>query len=448
MPSLKLKNYALLIMSLIFYAWGEPFWILLMIFTGFQNYFCGLMIGKSDTKSRKKLWLVISIAINLGLLGLFKYTGFIIDNINLIPGVHLPGWKIGLPIGISFYTFQAMSYTIDVYRGETPVQRSYAYFLLYVTLFPQLIAGPIVRYVDVANEITNRRVTPAGFSKGITRFLTGMAKKLLLANYCGEAVDRLLGRGGDTSVLGGWLGLVLFAFQIYFDFSGYSDMAIGLGKMIGFKFKENFNYPYICSSITDFWRRWHISLSTFFRDYLYIPLGGNRKRPVFNLLIVWFLTGLWHGASWNFILWGLYFAVFLILEKYVFASVIKKLPGILKHTYSLFIVLMGWALFYFENLSEFGSFLKRIYGLGGNSLTSVYSLSILSNYSLLILVCILASTPIGKLFRGLNIHLVRSGGKLMHIGMSMRLIYNCAVLAICTVVMVTNTYNPFLYFRF
>ena len=272
-------------MSLIFYAWGEPLCVFLMMFTAFVNYFCGLRIAAAADAAGRKRWVAISAVVSLAFLVFFKYTGFFIDNLNLIPGVHLPGWEIALPIGISFYTFQAMSYTIDVYRGSAKVQRSYADFLLYVSLFPQLIAGPIVRYVDVQNEIGRRRTTAEGFVIGITRFLVGPGKKLLLANSCGASADRLLA-GTDSSLLGGWLGLILFAFQIYFDFSGYSDMAIGLGRMFGFHFKENFDYPYICSSITDFWRRWHISLSSWFRDYVYIPLGGNRRgkgRQLFNI---------------------------------------------------------------------------------------------------------------------------------------------------------------------
>ena len=449
MPNLRAKNYALMAMSLIFYAWGEPLCVFLMMFTAFVNYFCGLRIHAAADAAGRKRWLMASVAVSLAFLVFFKYTGFFIDNLNLLPGVHLPGWKIALPIGISFYTFQAMSYTIDVYRGAAEVQRSYADFLLYVSLFPQLIAGPIVRYVDVQNEIGKRRVTAEGFVIGITRFLVGLGKKLLLANYCGASADKLLA-GTDSSLLGGWLGLILFAFQIYFDFSGYSDMAIGLGRMFGFHFKENFDYPYICSSITDFWRRWHISLSSWFRDYVYIPLGGNRcgrGRQLFNIFVVWFLTGFWHGASWNFILWGLYFAVLLALEKFVFAGLMKKMPSALRHVFSLFFVLMGWTLFYFEDLGALGAFFSRIFG-GGTALASELSLTLLENNALLLVACVVASMPVGRFVRSLHLGLVHAGGALRNISMAFRLAFNAVTMTVCTIVMVTNTYNPFMYFRF
>ncbi|MBR5519659.1 MAG: MBOAT family protein, partial [Clostridia bacterium] len=319
----------------------------------------------------------------------------------------------------------------------------------YVSLFPQLIAGPIVRYVDVQNEITARKTTAEGFVIGITRFIVGMGKKLLLANYCGAAVDKLLVVGTDTSVLGGWLGIVLYAFQIYFDFSGYSDMAIGLGRMFGFKFLENFNYPYICDSITDFWRRWHISLSSWFRDYIYIPLGGNRKgnaRQLLNIGVVWFATGFWHGASWNFILWGLYFALLLVLEKFVFAGLMKVMPRFIRRIFALFFVLMGWALFYFEDLGALGDFFVRIFG--GGAATSELALTLLENNSLLLVACVIAAMPFGRLVRSIHFGMIHAGGALRNISMALRLAFNTVVMTVCTIVMVTNTYNPFMYFRF
>ncbi len=449
MPNLRAKNYALMAMSLLFYAWGEPLCLFLMMLTAFVNYLGGRMIARSADKKTKRCWLVFSVAVSLAFLVFFKYTNFLLENLNLIPGIHLPGFEIALPIGISFFTFQALSYSIDVYRGQARVQNSYADFLLYVSLFPQLIAGPIVRYVDVQNEIEDRTVTAEGFVIGITRFAVGMGKKLLLANYCGAAAEKLLPAGADTSVLGGWLGIVLYAFQIYFDFSGYSDMAIGLGRMFGFKFLENFDYPYICDSITDFWRRWHISLSSWFRDYVYIPLGGNRRgkgRQFLNLLVVWFLTGFWHGASWNFILWGLYFAALLVLEKFVFAGLMKKIPRVLRHVLALFFVLMGWVLFYFEDLGALGAFLARLFGSGAG--TSALALTLLENNSLLLIVCVIASTPIGKFVRSIHLGMIHAGGALRHISMAMRLLFNTAIMTVCTIVMVTNTYNPFMYFRF
>lgn len=447
-PGIRMKNAVLLLVSLVFYAWGEPIFVLLMLFAVFVNYICGRAIGASRGPKSKKAYLVIAIAANLALLGLFKYAGFIIDNLNGIFSLKLPGWKLGLPIGISFYTFQAMTYTIDTYRGDTPAQKSYAKLLLYVSLFPQLIAGPIVRYSDICREIDERQVTVRGFSHGITRFLCGLGKKLLLANYCGAACAPLLASGADSTVLGGWLGIVLYAFQIYFDFSGYSDMAIGLGQMLGFHFKENFNYPYIANSITDFWRRWHISLSTFFRDYVYIPLGGNRRKQIRNLLVVWLLTGLWHGAAWNFVLWGLYFGVLLILEKFVFKKLLDKLPDFITRLSTFFFVLMGWVLFYFTDLTAIGTFLSRIFGGGGYAFSDHITLSVLTNNSLLLLACIIASTPIGKVFRGIALSMEKEGGWLENTAMLTNLLFNIALLAVCTIVMATNTFNPFLYFRF
>ncbi len=461
MPNLKAKNCALLIMSLLFYAWGEPVFVLLMMLTAFVNYICARLLHGS--KHHKKAWLTVSIVFSLGALGLFKYAGFFLENLNHLPFLSLPGWKLALPIGISFYTFQALSYTIDVYRGEARMQRSYADFLLYVSLFPQLIAGPIVRYVDVQNEISYRTITAEEFMTGITRFLVGLSKKLLLADYCGMAADMLLkgtqqfdAAGAaeiilDPSILGGWLGIILYAFQIYFDFSGYSDMAIGLGKMLGFHFKENFDYPYICTSITDFWRRWHISLSSWFRDYVYIPLGGSRcskARNIFNLFVVWFLTGFWHGASWNFILWGLYYFVLLVLEKFVFRRFVAKGPLFLRRILSLFFVLMGWALFYFDDLDALWAFFRRIFGMAGGPLTSTVSLTQLENYVLLLAVCVIASLPLGRWIRRLFTGLQDAGGSLTGFAMGCRLLANTVMLAACVLVMINNSYDAFLYFRF
>ena len=299
----------------------------LLIFSGFVDYFNGRIIEANRGTKYAKMALIASIVINLGLLGVFKYSAFFIQSINGLFSAHLPFAEFALPIGISFYTFQTMSYTIDVYRGNTKAQKKFSSFLLYVSLFPQLIAGPIVRYTDVAEQIDNRTTTLSGFKNGAIRFLTGLAKKVLIANYAGSVCQQLLSSNlSELTTAGAWFGIFLFAIQIYFDFSGYSDMAIGLGKIFGFTYPENFNYPYICTSITDFWRRWHISLSSFFRDYVYIPLGGNRRHLVLNLLIVWSLTGLWHGASWNFVLWGLYFWVLLLVEKFVLLRWLKRAP--------------------------------------------------------------------------------------------------------------------------
>ncbi len=447
MPNLRAKNCVLLIMSLLFYAWGEPVWIVLMAFTAFVNYICGKKIGYARNEKDRKFWLVISVAASLAGLAVFKYTGFLIDNINLIPFMNIPEWKLGLPIGISFYTFQSLSYTIDVYRKNTEVQKSYWDFLLYVSLFPQLIAGPIVRYADVAAEIGSRRVSLQDFTKGITRFLTGLAKKLLLADRCAMYMTDYFESG---SFVGSWVGLLMFTFQIYLDFSGYSDMAIGLGKMLGFHFKENFDYPYMCTSITDFWRRWHISLSSFFRDYVYIPLGGNRCskfKHIRNILVVWGLTGLWHGANWNFIFWGLYFGGLLLFEKFVVGDKLEKVPTIARRAISLLLVMFGWALFYFEDLGSLGVFIGQLFGFAESfSTPDVWRL--LGNNSLLIVLCVLVCMPIGKKLHAINVNMRRTRELPMHLAAGVTLAYNTVLLVASTVMMVSSTYSPFLYFRF
>ena len=360
---IKARNYLLLVMSLLFYAWGEPKWIILMIVTTLIDYGAGLLVDQYRGQKLAKWALAGSVVITLSFLAVFKYLGFFNQNLNQIFGAELPTQIFNLPIGISFYTFQAITYVVDVYRGKAQVQRSYANLLLYVALFPQLIAGPIVRYTDIAAQLENREMTLPGFSKGITRFVTGLGKKVLLANIAGQVATSLI--GGDlskASVLGAWLGIFAYTFQIYFDFSGYSDMAIGLGHMFGFTYVENFNYPYISKSITEFWRRWHISLSTFFRDYVYIPLGGNRRHQLRNMFIVWALTGLWHGASWNFVLWGLYYFVFLAIEKLFLGKFLEKLPAVVGHAYALFIIVGGWVFFYFDDVSRLGQMLKLMFG--------------------------------------------------------------------------------------
>ena len=447
MPKLKAQNIVLLIMSLVFYAWGEPVWIILMVLTAFINYICGKKIGYARSAKSKKLWFCTSLVVSLGSLAVFKYTGFVINNLNLIPFLNIPVWKLTLPIGISFYTFQSLSYTVDVYRGNTAVQKSYWNFLLYVSLFPQLIAGPIVRYADVAAEIENRRVDMQEFTKGVTRFLTGLGKKLLLADRCAQYMADYFESG---SVVGSWVGLLMFTFQIYLDFSGYSDMAIGLGRMFGLHFKENFDYPYMCTSITDFWRRWHISLSSFFRDYVYIPLGGNRcskAKHIRNILIVWGLTGLWHGANWNFIFWGLYFGGLLLIEKFIIGDKMEKIPMLARRVVSLVLVMFGWALFYFEDLGTLGTFMGQLFGFAKSfSTPDVWRL--LVNNSLLILVCVVVCTPFGRYLNNLNVVMRRSRKLPMHIAAVGTLVYDTVLLAVCTVMMVSSTYSPFLYFRF
>ena len=448
-PRLKYKNIVLLIMSLFFYAWGEPKWIIVMILMAFVDYFAGLMIAKNaDNRRRKKFWLIFSVVVSVAALGIFKYTGFVIDNINAVFGSSIADPPFVLPIGISFYTFQALSYTIDVYRGKTQVQLSYYKFLLYVSMFPQLIAGPIVRYADVAAQIDDRRTTLPGFLTGINRFSIGLAKKVLLANIAGQLVTGFI--GGDlanTSVLGAWAGIFFYALQIYFDFSGYSDMAIGLGKMFGFDYLENFNYPYISKSITEFWRRWHMSLSTFFRDYVYIPLGGNRKHMVLNMLIVWALTGLWHGANWNFLLWGLYYFVFLTLEKLFLGKYIEKVP-VLRNLYALFIILIGWVFFCFEDMGRLGEMFSIMFGFSGHMGTAPTDTTILMNHLLFIILAVIACIPVRNIavngFQALSRR--TSAGDTVRVVVT--IIFDLGLLFLSTAALVGASYNPFLYFRF
>jgi alginate O-acetyltransferase complex protein AlgI len=447
-PTQRIKNYVLLFFSLLFYAWGEPLWVILMILTGLFIYWTGLKIDKHRGKPLSRLYLILAIIGALSSLAVFKYTGFAITNLNWLTGLNLPVPCFSLPIGISFYTFQTLTYAIDLYRGNTRLQRSAANFLLYESLFPQLIAGPIVRYADVADQIDSRKMTLDGFLKGISRFMVGLGKKVLIANYAGQLVERTI--GSDLSLLSvteGWLGLVAFALQIYFDFSGYSDMAIGLGRMFGFEFKENFEHPYIASSITDFWRRWHISLSTFFRDYVYIPLGGNRIHQMRNMLIVWALTGLWHGASWNFILWGLYYFVLLYLEKKFLLSVLDRLPRVFRHIYSLFAVLIGWVFFYFTDAASILQMLRLMFGFSGQVIASSQGVLLLRNNAVFLLIALLAVTPwITMLVQKLRDRLTRQAWQPALATAAM--VVSLLLLFTCTAALVGSSYNPFLYFRF
>ena len=365
----RVRNLLLLIASLIFYAWGEPVYVLIMVFSIFFDYVNGRLIERFKNRNspwKAKAALVIDLCGNLAILGFFKYADFFIGNLNTITGAGISLLHIALPIGISFYTFQTMSYTIDVYRGVVPAQHNILTFATYVTLFPQLIAGPIVQYKTVEKELTERKVTLRDFSEGAFRFSVGLAKKVLLANQIGSLWDTI-SRLNQMSVATAWLGAVAYTFQIYFDFSGYSDMAIGLGRMFGFHFLENFNFPYMSKTITEFWRRWHISLSSWFREYVYIPLGGNRKglaRQLINIMIVWMLTGLWHGANWNFVLWGIYYGVLLMIEKLFLLKWLEKLPDWVGHIYTLFLVVIGWTIFAQTNLQQLGAYLKTMFGIG------------------------------------------------------------------------------------
>jgi len=443
-----LRNVVLFVVSLIFYGWGEPVYVFVMIFSILVSYICGYFLGKYKEKDNRKAkrYLIISIVVNLALLGFFKYTDFVLDNLRLIPALSgLPRLNITLPIGISFYTFQIMSYTIDVYRGDATAQKSIINFGTYVTLFPQLVAGPIVRYHDIDLQLGKRKHEFENFSTGIRRFICGLGKKVLLANTAGELWKSLAeAPKANGTVVGAWFGIILFAFQIYFDFSGYSDMAIGLGKMFGFDFLENFNYPYISKSITEFWRRWHISLSTWFREYVYIPLGGNRKgrlKTYRNLLIVWFLTGFWHGASWNYVLWGLYFFVFLVIEKLFLLKFLEKIPKFFSHFYTLLVVLLSWVLFVFEDISAGFVWLKNMFGAGGVSLINGEIIYDIVRNLPFIVILIFAATPLPNiLYKKLRERSTVMYGALDAVSV--------LVFLLCISYLVNSSYNPFLYFRF
>ncbi|MCQ4922376.1 hypothetical protein NE686_04710 [Tissierella carlieri] len=445
----KYRNFILLIASLLFYGWGEPKYIWIMLFSTVLDYTCGRLVHyykSNENINKAKLWLGVSIFVNLGLLGFFKYSDFLIFNLNNILGSSIPLLNLTLPIGISFYTFQTMSYTIDVYRGDTKVQNNIISFGTYVTLFPQLIAGPIVRYQTVAEEMDNRVESYDLFSEGIKRFILGLGKKVLLANNIGILWDNISHLNmSNIPVLTAWLGILAFSFQIYFDFSGYSDMAIGLGKIFGFNFLENFNYPYMSKSITEFWRRWHISLGTWFKEYLYIPLGGNRKgrfNHIRNILIVWILTGIWHGASWNFALWGLFFCGILIVEKLFILDLLKKLPQWLTRIYTLFLVLISWVIFAFDSITDGLNYIKILFGFGSNDIYNHTSLYLLYTNILLFLILIIGSTDIPKrLWNYVN-------NRFNKISWIVENIFLLAVIVLSIAYLVDQSYNPFLYFRF
>lgn len=441
------RNAVLIIFSLIFYAWGEPIWVILLIFSAFVDYFNGLFIEKHFGTPKAKIAVIISLIVNLGLLFTFKYSVFVLDNIGSLFNLGLDLKPFRLPVGISFYTFQTISYSIDCYRGKVKTQHSFARFLMYVSLFPQLVAGPIVRYSVIDKEIDIRKTTLEDFSQGMLRMIAGLAKKVIIANSCSViASDLLNGSLSGLSASGAWLGIIAFTLQIYFDFSGYSDMAIGIGRIFGFHFNENFNYPYISKTITEFWRRWHISLSSFFRDYLYIPLGGNRKHAVLNLFIVWFLTGLWHGASWNFILWGLYFGVIIFLERITILKFVDKIPSLIMHIYSLFLIIFGWAIFYFTDLSRLGEFIQAMLGKNGLGLSDPVIKSLFMNNVFLIIAACILSTPISKVISK-RIKAIRSNELYQTVEMA-RVIASVALLISSSILLVGGTSNPFLYYRF
>lgn len=434
------KNIILVLSSLVFYAWGEPVWVVLLIFSAALDYANGIIIDRNFGTNKARAALVISVIINLGLLGIFKYSSFIVENLNMILPFKLNTPSFSLPIGISFYTFQTLSYTIDMYRGKARVQRSFLRFMTYVSMFPQLVAGPIVRYTDISEQLSKRTVTFEGFAIGAKRFTSGLCKKVILANNAGSAAQMLLSTSVPTTA-SSWLGIIMYTFQIYFDFSGYSDMAIGMGHMLGFTFAENFDYPYIAKNITDFWRRWHISLSSFFRDYVYIPLGGNRFKPVRNLLIVWLLTGLWHGASWNFILWGGFYGILLLIEKYPLRKIADNIPSPFCYIYTMLPVTFAWGIFYFTDMSELADFLRHAFGYGCD-LYDLTTVSALFSNLWLIVLCIIASTPIPKVIFN---HLCKKYSIFGAIAEPLAVIIG---FALSFALLVGQTYNPFLYFRF
>ena len=440
MPSFRWRNSVLVIFSLIFYAWGEPVYVLLMLASVVVNYFVGLGIAREG-----KPFLVLGLVFNLGVLATFKYLSFFCAEL-LSLGIPVGVPKIALPIGISFYTFQSISYLMDVYRGTMPVQRNFKNLLLYISMFPQLIAGPIVRYGTIANEITDRRVNSSDLAEGMMRFLRGLGKKVILANQLSEISSQLLTGSGleHLSTVGSWVGIVAFTFQIYFDFSGYSDMAIGIGRCLGFHFNENFNHPYCCNSITDFWRRWHISLGTFFRDYLYIPLGGNRKHQALNILIVWMLTGFWHGASWNFLLWGVFYGIIVMMEKYTLLKVINRIPKVLLHLYSLLLVVIGWGIFYFEDFVQMRHFFRVFFGRA-EEFSDFAAVNILSSYGWLWIVAILFCMPLREWIN-------RWIGRWKHprpaLLLGARSVLAFLLLAASVALLVGATNNAFLYTRF
>lgn len=441
------RNAILILFSLFFYAWGEPVWVFVLVFSVGIDYCNGRMIDENRGRPLAKIALGFSAVLNLSLLGLFKYSGLLVSTLNSLLGLSLPAPSFSLPIGISFYSFQALSYVLDVYRGRTPVQKRYDKLLLYVSLYPQLVAGPIVRYSDIAKEIDSRRASAADFARGLTRFLCGLGKKVFFANIAGELLAPYV--GADTaslSVAGAWAGMLLFTLQIYYDFSGYSDMAIGLGRMFGFHYRENFNYPYISRSATEFWRRWHISLSSFFRDYVYIPLGGGRRHTVRNLLVVWFLTGLWHGASWNFVFWGLYYGALILLERLFLRRILQKLPALFSHLYLLFITVTGWTIFYFTDSARLLTQLKIMFGLTGAPLWDVGLQIVLVNHIFWLAAAVILCLPLVPAFQRL---LARhcsaaqlAGVRVLEAAMDLLL------LALCTCLLVGQSFNPFLYFRF
>lgn len=452
----KARNAILFLASLVFYAWGEPVYVVLMIFSTVVDYTHGRLVDtclKQGNRKKARYFVVESMIINLALLGFFKYADFFLTNINAVFGSDLPLLNLALPIGISFYTFQTMSYTVDIYRGQAKVQKNIISFGAYVALFPQLIAGPIVQYKAIAEELNVRRENTDTFASGIMKFMCGLGKKVLLANNIGILWDTISAMApAETSVVAAWLGITAYCFQVYFDFSGYSDMAIGLGRMFGFHFLENFDHPFTSKSITEFWRRWHISLGSWFREYVYIPLGGNRGSKIMqvrNIAIVWLLTGFWHGANWNFVLWGVYFGVFLVIEKFFLAKYLKKLPAAISHIYTIFLVWISFVFFGFEDLSRAMSYLQSMFHTSSAGVIDTQTLYLLKNYAVMLVILVLASTSIPKRLAEAAFTKLQSVKRAaVAVPLTGKVIFTVVIFLLSVAYLVDATYNPFLYFRF
>jgi len=446
---IKWRNGVLLIASLIFYSWGEPVWVVAMLGSTVINYICAAIIDRAKTGFGRKISLFIGVVASVAALFYFKYAAFLFNSFTGLVGSSLTIPMLELPVGISFYTFQVLTYTVDVYRRKSPVQKNLFKLLLYISCFPQLIAGPIVQYSDVAQMLDERTSSVDDFTAGMKRFAVGLSKKVLLANTCGLILEQIPLASGSASpsVLGAWYVALLYSLQLYFDFSGYSDMAIGLGRIFGFTYKENFNYPYISKSASEFWRRWHISLGSFFRDYVYIPLGGNRRgtgRTILNLLAVWMLTGLWHGASWNFVLWGLYYGVILIVERFVFGDRLKRAPGILTVPYTLLIIMVGWMIFYYTDLGSMLRHIGAMFGIAADGIADAVTLAVIRKYTVLPLVGVIAALPVLPAIKkrlqpdALTWRIAAAGSAVVLTG----------VLVLSLIFIVGQSYNPFIYFRF
>ena len=451
---IKYRNTVLIAFSLIFYAWGEPVWVFILLLSSVVNYYAALAINKNKGTPKAKQLMILTTVYDLGVLFIFKYIGFFVRNLDSWFGLSIPVPKVALPIGISFYTFQTLSYVIDVYRQKVKVQEEYPKLLLYISLFPQLVAGPIVRYSTIADEIDHRKTTVQDVSDGISRIILGLGKKVIIANSISKIVTALFGEMSDhyaaaasSTVLGNWYGAVLVGMWYYFNFSGYSDMAIGMGRIFGFHFDENFKYPYICTSITEFWRRWHISLSSWFRDYVYIPLGGNRKgkaRQCLNIMIVWSLTGFWHGASWNFMIWGAYFGVLLLIEKLFIGEKLARTSSLVQHLYSVALIAVGWGIFYFEDFKSLGRFFKSLVGFAPGGFTDVSTNSLFAqNVWLFIAAGVLCTPIIPRIKKSLCV----SASWTRAVGIA-GILLNLGILFLSSIMLVNTTNNPFLYFKF